>query len=161
MVRCAGPVCGTDIAHGTTGEAQKIDRMMEKFAERSAISLRVCYTMYGTDIAYEAMCYATAIAYGDASGSDTMYGAASYAMCGTDVAYGGARFCKDTNAFSNADTAYVLAYSIIMLNTDAHSPKVFIAASAMSGTDIWKVCYVPTITHFALSGTESGHAAPK
>ena len=49
------------------GEAQKIDRMMEKFAER---------------------------------------------------------FCKDTSAFANADTAYVLAYSIIMLNTDAHSPKI-------------------------------------
>eukprot|EP00960_Hanusia_phi_P077756 768738-Hanusia_phi.AAC.3 len=49
------------------GEAQKIDRMMEKFAER---------------------------------------------------------FCKDTDSFSNADTAYVLAYSIIMLNTDAHSPKI-------------------------------------
>jgi brefeldin A-inhibited guanine nucleotide-exchange protein len=49
------------------GEAQKIDRMMEKFAER---------------------------------------------------------FCKDTQAFANADTAYVLAYSIIMLNTDAHSPKI-------------------------------------
>ena len=34
------------------------------------------------------------------------------------------RFCKDTEAFANADTAYVLAYSIIMLNTDAHSPKI-------------------------------------
>jgi brefeldin A-inhibited guanine nucleotide-exchange protein len=49
------------------GEAQKIDRMMEKFAER---------------------------------------------------------YCGCTGAFANADTAYVLAYSIIMLNTDAHSPKV-------------------------------------
>lgn len=28
------------------------------------------------------------------------------------------------NAFANADTAYVLAYSVIMLNTDAHSPQV-------------------------------------
>jgi brefeldin A-inhibited guanine nucleotide-exchange protein len=28
------------------------------------------------------------------------------------------------NAFANADTAYVLAYSVIMLNTDAHSDKL-------------------------------------
>lgn len=28
------------------------------------------------------------------------------------------------NSFANADTAYVLAYSVIMLNTDAHSPQV-------------------------------------
>lgn len=50
------------------GEAQKIDRIMEKFAE--------CY-------------------------------------------------CKcNPNAFTSADTAYVLAYSVIMLNTDAHNPMV-------------------------------------
>jgi len=28
------------------------------------------------------------------------------------------------NSFANADTAYILAYSVIMLNTDAHSPQV-------------------------------------
>ncbi|BFZ59154.1 guanine nucleotide exchange protein for ADP-robosylation factor [Saitoella coloradoensis] len=28
------------------------------------------------------------------------------------------------NAFANADTAYVLAYSVIMLNTDAHNPQI-------------------------------------
>lgn len=28
------------------------------------------------------------------------------------------------NAFANADTAYVLSYSVILLNTDLHSPKV-------------------------------------
>lgn len=50
------------------GEAQKIDRIMEKFAER-------------------------------------------YCKCNPKV-------------FSSADTAYVLAYSIIMLNTDAHNPMV-------------------------------------
>ncbi|XP_028776812.1 brefeldin A-inhibited guanine nucleotide-exchange protein 2 [Neltuma alba] len=50
------------------GEAQKIDRIMEKFAER---------------------------------------------------------YCKcNPKAFSSADTAYVLAYSVIMLNTDAHNPMV-------------------------------------
>lgn len=50
------------------GEAQKIDRIMEKFAER-------------------------------------------YCKCNPD-------------AFSSADTAYVLAYSVIMLNTDAHNTMV-------------------------------------
>lgn len=51
------------------GEAQKIDRLMEKFAER---------------------------------------------------------YCKDNpGTFKNADTAYVLAYAVIMLNTDAHNPMVW------------------------------------
>lgn len=50
------------------GEAQKIDRLMEKFAER-------------------------------------------YVSCNQD-------------AFKSADVAYVLAYSVIMLNTDAHNPMV-------------------------------------
>lgn len=52
------------------GEAQKIDRLMEKFAQR---------------------------------------------------------YCENnpqTNVFANADTAYVLAYSIIMLTTDLHNPQV-------------------------------------
>lgn len=50
------------------GEAQKIDRIMEKFAER---------------------------------------------------------YCKcNPNSFKSADTAYVLAYSVIMLNTDAHNSMV-------------------------------------
>ena len=35
------------------------------------------------------------------------------------------RYCKcNPKAFSSADTAYVLAYSVIMLNTDAHNPMV-------------------------------------
>ncbi|XWS70147.1 hypothetical protein CRYUN_Cryun03dG0024100 [Craigia yunnanensis] len=51
------------------GEAQKIDRIMEKFAER---------------------------------------------------------YCADNpGLFENADTAYVLAYAVIMLNTDAHNPMVW------------------------------------
>ncbi|XP_042389327.1 brefeldin A-inhibited guanine nucleotide-exchange protein 5-like isoform X1 [Zingiber officinale] len=51
------------------GEAQKIDRIMEKFAER---------------------------------------------------------FCADNpGLFKNADTAYVLAYAVLMLNTDAHNPMVW------------------------------------
>lgn len=55
------------------GEAQKIDRLMEKFAER---------------------------------------------------------FCRaNPGAFKNADTAYVLSYSVIMLNTDAHNPGVKVKMS--------------------------------
>ncbi|GAX80611.1 hypothetical protein CEUSTIGMA_g8046.t1 [Chlamydomonas eustigma] len=50
------------------GEAQKIDRLMEKFAER-------------------------------------------YVKC-------------NATSFKSADVAYVLAYSVIMLNTDAHNPQV-------------------------------------
>ena len=50
------------------GEAQKIDRLMEKFAER-------------------------------------------FVSCNPDI-------------FKSADVAYVLAYSVIMLNTDAHNPGV-------------------------------------
>ncbi|XP_047972872.1 brefeldin A-inhibited guanine nucleotide-exchange protein 5 [Salvia hispanica] len=58
------------------GEAQKIDRIMEKFAER---------------------------------------------------------YCADNpDLFKNADTAYVLAYAVIMLNTDAHNPMVW---PKMSKTD--------------------------
>lgn len=35
------------------------------------------------------------------------------------------RFCKtNPRQFKSADTAYVLAYSVIMLNTDAHNPQV-------------------------------------
>nr|XP_025695932.1 brefeldin A-inhibited guanine nucleotide-exchange protein 2 isoform X2 [Arachis hypogaea] len=61
------------------GEAQKIDRIMEKFAER-------------------------------------------YCKCNPKV-------------FSSADTAYVLAYSVIMLNTDAHNPMV---KNKMSADDFIK-----------------------
>ena len=35
------------------------------------------------------------------------------------------RFCLDNpGTFPSADTAYVLGYSIIMLNTDAHNPNI-------------------------------------
>merc|ERR1719482_1519055 len=37
------------------------------------------------------------------------------------------RYCSlnaDTGIFANADAAYVLAYSLIMLNTDAHSSQI-------------------------------------
>ncbi|KAK7394890.1 hypothetical protein VNO78_15431 [Psophocarpus tetragonolobus] len=61
------------------GEAQKIDRIMEKFAER-------------------------------------------YCKCNPKV-------------FSSADTAYVLAYSVILLNTDAHNPMV---KNKMSAEDFIK-----------------------
>ena len=55
------------------GEAQKIDRLMEKFAER-------------------------------------------FVSCNPET-------------FKSADVAYVLAYSVIMLNTDAHNPGVKVKMS--------------------------------
>ncbi|CAE6074869.1 unnamed protein product [Arabidopsis arenosa] len=62
------------------GEAQKIDRIMEKFAER---------------------------------------------------------YCADNpGLFKNADTAYVLAYAVIMLNTDAHNPMVW---PKMSKSDFTRI----------------------
>ena len=55
------------------GEAQKIDRLMEKYAER-------------------------------------------YFLCNPD------------SSFKSADVAYVLAFSVIMLNTDAHNPMVKVSS---------------------------------
>jgi hypothetical protein len=67
-VACSG-ACRTFLSgFRLPGEAQKIDRLMEKFAER-------------------------------------------YVSCNAD-------------AFKSADVAYVLAYSVILLNTDAHNPQV-------------------------------------
>lgn len=54
------------------------------------------------------------------------------------------RYCADNpRLFKNADTAYVLAYAVIMLNTDAHNPMVwpkmaksdFIRMNAMSDAE--------------------------
>lgn len=61
-------VCGCLQGFRLPGEAQKIDRLMEKFAER-------------------------------------------FVKC-------------NPGSFKSADVAYVLAYSVIMLNTDAHNPQV-------------------------------------
>jgi len=63
------------------GEAQKIDRIMEKFAER---------------------------------------------------------YCKcNPSAFKSADTAYVLAYSVILLNTDAHNNMVKEKVSYQNYNEVW------------------------
>ncbi|KAI3925688.1 hypothetical protein MKW92_017070 [Papaver armeniacum] len=63
------------------GEAQKIDRIMEKFAER---------------------------------------------------------YCADhPGLFKNADTAYILAYAVIMLNTDAHNPMVWPKMSKSEHKEIY------------------------
>lgn len=68
------------------GEAQKIDRLMEKFAER-------------------------------------------YVSCNPE-------------AFKSADVAYVLAYSVIMLNTDAHNPQVKVKMSQQVSHS-FKLCQIP------------------
>lgn len=75
------------------GEAQKIDRIMEKFAER---------------------------------------------------------YCKcNPNSFTSADTAYVLAYSVIMLNTDAHNSMVKDKVSMFS-TIIFTISFVVAFSSCAL-----------
>ncbi|KAI4380307.1 hypothetical protein MLD38_006512 [Melastoma candidum] len=72
------------------GEAQKIDRIMEKFAER---------------------------------------------------------YCADNpGLFKNADTAYVLAYAVIMLNTDAHNPNI---SSKMSKSDFIRMNAMNDADHTA------------
>ena len=73
------------------GEAQKIDRLMEKFAER-------------------------------------------YVRCNPE------------SVFSKADVAYVLAYSVVMLNTDAHNPQVKTKMTKQVNSDtpckIWKFKWI-------------------
>ncbi|KAL2249198.1 UNVERIFIED_CONTAM: Brefeldin A-inhibited guanine nucleotide-exchange protein 5, partial [Sesamum indicum] len=84
------------------GEAQKIDRIMEKFAERK-LSLMV-------DV-YDA----TKTAF-----------KSSVQLLGCPVKLNAENYCADNpGLFKNADTAYVLAYAVIMLNTDAHNPTVW------------------------------------
>ena len=87
------------------GEAQKIDRIMEKFAER-------------------------------------------YCKCNPD-------------SFTSADTAYVLAYSVIMLNTDAHNTMVkdkvrqmivsiFLSTFKVSSFMRFSLCRCPRLISFAI-----------
>ncbi|KVI06313.1 SEC7-like protein [Cynara cardunculus var. scolymus] len=69
------------------GEAQKIDRIMEKFAER---------------------------------------------------------YCKcNPNSFTSADTTYVLSYSVIMLNTDAHNSMVKDKIVYYNQSSVPQLVYVP------------------
>ena len=91
------------------GEAQKIDRLMEKFAEQ-------------------------------------------YLSCNPE-------------AFKTADVAYVLAYSVIMLNTDAHNPQV----KNKMGQQVMSLCkpspiqMLTRIQHtggFAKFDQVKGHAPP-
>lgn len=79
------------------GEAQKIDRIMEKFAERY-----VSFCMHVDDMPFLLL----------ASEFVVFFFFCSY--------------CADNpGLFKNADTAYVLAYAVILLNTDAHNPMVW------------------------------------
>lgn len=48
-----------------------------------------------------------------------------FLVCLADMSLIIFRYCRDNpNLFKNADTAYVLAYAVILLNTDAHNPMV-------------------------------------
>ena len=48
------------------------------------------------------------------------------------------RFCRDNpDAFATADAAYLLAFALIMLNTDAHNPM---AEKKLSREDFVNMC---------------------
>lgn len=52
------------------------------------------------------------------------------------------RYCRDNpGRFRNADAAYMLAFAIIMLNTDAHNPM---AERRLGKPDFVAMCYQPT-----------------
>lgn len=53
--------------------------------------------------------------------------------------------------FASADTAYVLAYSIIMLTTDLHSPQVSIHLSVAS-SGLWE-CVLTAVIPLDISAT--------
>jgi hypothetical protein len=84
------------------GEAQKIDRMMEKFAERFCIN--------NPDVRLSLEC---------SQPRHVLSRTHSIVRC----AALNLRLFFD-QVFPNADTGFVLAYSVIMLNTDAHNPNI-------------------------------------
>ncbi len=52
------------------------------------------------------------------------------------------RYCRDNpSKFRNADAAYMLAFAIIMLNTDAHNPM---AERRLGKPDFVAMCYQQT-----------------
>lgn len=57
-------------------------------------------------------------------------------LCGC-VSYLGSSLPSRQTLFASADTAYVLAYSIIMLTTDLHSPQVKRPMICMSRLQTW------------------------
>ncbi|CAI5975972.1 unnamed protein product [Closterium sp. NIES-65] len=102
------------------GEAQKIDRIMEKFAER--------YCPLGFDKAHWWLCcWAAGMDFDEAIRAVLL----GFRLPGEAQKIDrimekfAERYCRcNPKAFTSADTAYVLAYSVIMLNTDAHNPGV-------------------------------------
>lgn len=85
------------------GEAQKIDRLMEKFAARYLECNQgwVSCPVQGPFL-------------------DWRFVGFSVDVCRAQLRL----FPVRQTLFASADTAYVLAYSIIMLTTDLHSPQV-------------------------------------
>lgn len=65
------------------------------------------------------------------------------------------RFCgANPGAFSSADGAYLLAFALIMLNTDAHNPM---ADAHMSKADFVGMCRVQQVT----PTSAASHPPPK
>ena len=105
------------------GEAQKIDRMMEKFAERFCINnpdVRVsphfCAHFVTVLTGFSCWNYVCRVAECHFYGSDT--------TVSKFVPHGACAAIRCPQVFPNADTGFVLAYSVIMLNTDAHNPNI-------------------------------------
>ncbi|KAK6136359.1 hypothetical protein DH2020_029889 [Rehmannia glutinosa] len=144
------------------GEAQKIDRIMEKFAERlldsvvtmsdflegaSCITQKVLLTL---TLLEHLVCVSKSYIqlytvfhpgiinpfcpnHNETSVSSTSWDFHFYRnlkesemqdLCSMLYQLEGISYCADNpGSFKNADTAYVLAYAIIMLNSDAHNPR--------------------------------------
>ncbi|CAI5948230.1 unnamed protein product [Closterium sp. NIES-64] len=94
------------------GEAQKIDRIMEKFAEKTTPGV------FKTAGCAYVLAYAVIMLNTDA------HNLSSPSIPIPSQPFH-SRYCKDNpGVFKTADSAYVLAYAVIMLNTDAHNPVV-------------------------------------
>eukprot|EP00961_Rhodomonas_salina_P305127 3941868-Rhodomonas_salina.2 len=143
--------CGTDVAYGATRrflhrQYSLVARTVTSCISDSGMRLRACYALSGTATLYSLLStYARAMRCPVLR--RRMVPPASYAMSGTDIAYG------PTSAISGRSPAMV-------------SP---LCPYAMSGTDIAKgqLRYAPTrcprrvVSGYAMSGTDFAYAATR
>ncbi|KAK6156433.1 hypothetical protein DH2020_010681 [Rehmannia glutinosa] len=136
------------------GEAQKIDRIMEKFAERcflhhaespfdfdsSGTSCMCFKELYPALYRISSWHHKSILSFVLSNHNETSVSSTSWDfhfyrnlkesekqdLCSMLYQLEGVSYCADNpGSFKNADTAYVLAYAIIMLNSDAHNPRVW------------------------------------
>ena len=96
------------------GESQKIDRIMEKFAGR------YCETNPRQDFIAPVLVYSPSLSLPSLSPLSL----SPLSLYSLDI-------------FASADTAYVLAFSIIMLATDLHSSQVSKSPRILLGTFVY------------------------